>query len=110
MDEYRATEVHPYWQRNDGRFAPDAEAQIDRAKLLRNFIKARPEKHIVLVSHGSFAHAITDNFTAEGEQTTRMWGNAECRTYDFDESSGDDAKLVETEDSEGRRPSLSFKE
>ncbi|OQN96972.1 hypothetical protein B0A48_16946 [Cryoendolithus antarcticus] len=108
VDTHRAAEVHPHWTKNVGRFGPDAEAQNGRAKELRQFIMARPEKHVVLVSHGSFAHAITGNFTKDGKETTRMWENAECRTYTFDESSVDKAKIIETEDSKGRRPSLSL--
>jgi len=110
IDTYRIEEVHPYWYRNIGRFAPDAEAQIERARQLRCFIKDRPEKHVVLVSHGSFAHAITGNFTDEGEQTTRMWSNAECRSYTFDEESGNQALIVETEESKGNRPDLELKD
>ncbi|KAK6435016.1 hypothetical protein LTR95_008799 [Oleoguttula sp. CCFEE 5521] len=109
VDIHRAAEVHPHWTKNVGRFGPDAEAQIGRARELRQFIRARPEKHVVLVSHGAFAHAITGNFTKDGKETTRMWENAECRTYTFDESSEDEAKIIETEDSKGRRPSLRLK-
>lgn len=108
VDEHRATEVHPYWYRNVGRFAVTPQAQMERARQLRCFIMGRPEKHIALVSHGSFAHAITGNFNVEEGQTTRMWENAECRSYTFDDSD-EEARLVETEESKGWRSSLSLK-
>lgn len=110
IDTHRVDEVHPYWYRNVGIFSPNPQAQIERARRLRCFLKSRPEKHIVLVSHGSFAHAITGNFTDSGEQTTRMWSNAECRIYTFDEASGDESKLVETQESIDNRPDLAKKD
>jgi broad specificity phosphatase PhoE len=106
VDTHRIEEIHPHWYKNVGKFGPGPEQQIERARMLRSFIRNRPEKNIVLVTHGSFAHAITGNFTKEGEQTTRMWDNAECRSYTFDDESGDDAKMIETLASKERRRSL----
>lgn len=109
VDTHRCEQVHPYWHRNVGLFAADPTQQIERARRLRNFIRDRPEKPVVLVSHGSFAHAITGNFIEEGEELTRMWENAECRSYTFDESSGDKALVIETEESIKGRPDLEYK-
>ncbi|KAG9603477.1 phosphoglycerate mutase-like protein, partial [Aureobasidium melanogenum] len=104
VDEHRIADVYPHWTTNCGRFDTDPETMIDRAKMLRLYIRDREEKNIVLVSHGTFAHALTGNFTEEGVQTTRMWGNAECRTYTFADGPG--AEIIETEESKKRRPSL----
>jgi broad specificity phosphatase PhoE len=104
VDETRIVDVFPHWNRNIGRFDTDPETMMERAQMLRLFIRDREEKNIVLVSHGTFAHAITGNYTKEGEQTTRMWENAECRTYTFDDGPG--AEIIETEESKKRRPSL----
>jgi broad specificity phosphatase PhoE len=104
VDEDRIVHLFPYWNRNIGRFGVEPEVMMERANMLRRFIRDRPERNIVLVSHGTFAHAITGNYTKEGVQTTRMWENAECRTYTFDD--GEDAKVVETEESKKRRPGL----
>lgn len=104
VDEHRIASVYPHWTSNCGRFDTDPETMMDRAKMLRRYIRDRPETNIVLVSHGTFAHALTGNFTQEGEQTTRMWENAECRTYTFGD--GDEAEIIETEESKKRRPSL----
>lgn len=79
---------------------------MERARQLRCLIMARPEKHIVLVAHGSFNHCLTGNFEPDGTQTTRMWVNAECRSYTFDEASGEAALIVETEESKKNRPEL----
>lgn len=100
-------ELFPYWNRNVGVFDTTASALIDRARKLRNVLRQRPEKNIVLVTHGAFAHSITGNIDLEGEQTTRMWENAECRTFRFvGDGQDEDAQLVETDESKGRRPSL----
>ncbi|CAD0086353.1 unnamed protein product [Aureobasidium vineae] len=104
VDEHRIADVYPYWHTNCGRFDTDPATMIDRARMLRLYIRDREEKNVVLVSHGTFAHAITGNFSEEGEQLTRMWENAECRTYTF--SDGPGAEIIETEESKKRRPSL----
>jgi len=95
----------PYWNRNVGQFDTTPEARIERARKLRAEIRARPEKEIALVTHGSFAHSITGNMTMEGEETTRMWQNAECRTFTFNEED-EYAQLIETEESKQRRPDI----
>jgi broad specificity phosphatase PhoE len=104
VDEHRIVDVFPHWNRNIGRFDTDPEVMMERAQMLRLFIRDREEQNIVLVSHGTFAHAITGNWTKEGEQTTRMWENAECRTYTFADGPG--AEIIETEESKKRRPIL----
>ncbi|GAB7343018.1 hypothetical protein MBLNU457_g1108t1 [Dothideomycetes sp. NU457] len=106
IDTHRADDVFPYWNRNIGKFDTDPRSQMERARQLRCYIMGMQHKHVVLVTHGSFAHAITGNFTAEGEETTRMWNNAECRSYTFDESSGEEARIEETEESKKNRPDL----
>ncbi|KAI5247626.1 phosphoglycerate mutase-like protein [Aureobasidium subglaciale] len=108
VDEHRITDVFPHWTSNCGRFDEDPEVMIERATMLRLFVRDREEKNVVLVSHGTFAHAITGNFSREGEQLTRMWENAECRSYTFDEGEG--AKIIETEESIARRPDLERKD
>ncbi|TKA25572.1 hypothetical protein B0A50_05433 [Salinomyces thailandicus] len=106
VDEHRLVDVHPYWNKNIGRFGTDPTTQMERARQLRCFIMGRQEKHVAIVSHGSFNHCITGKFKPDGTQTTRMWNNAECRSYTFDESSGEEALIVETEESISRRPEL----
>ncbi|KAK4630452.1 hypothetical protein CLAFUW4_08615 [Fulvia fulva] len=100
-------ELFPYWHSNKGQFDTDGVSQIERALHLRNVLKGRPEKNIVLVTHGSFAHFVAGNVNAEGKQMTRMWSNAKCRTYKFaDDDVHGDARLVELQESIDRRPDL----
>ena len=103
--DLQRVEQMPYWNHNVGQFDTTPEARIERARKLRNVLRSRPEKNIVLVTHGSFAHSITGNITLQGDETTRMWENAECRTFQFHGEDGD-AQLRETADSKEKRPDL----
>lgn len=102
-------DTHPYWARNIGIFEAQGDALIERARLLRRLLRDRPESNIGLVSHGSFAHYIVGNVSKDGEETTRMWTNTECRSYTFVSDDDDVAEMVETEESKGKRPDLEKK-
>lgn len=58
---------------HEGEYAFEPKALISRAAKLRRWIKARPEKEVVLVSHGFFNHFLTGDVDAEGNQTTPWW-------------------------------------
>lgn len=103
-------ELFPYWHTNTGRFSVDPETLMERARTLRKVLRERPEKNIAIVSHGTFAHFILGNVNAEGEQTTRMWANAECRSYRFMSEDDEDAQMVELKESRDRRPDLEIKD
>jgi broad specificity phosphatase PhoE len=90
------------WFEHKGEFSTEAGKVHARAETLRRWIRAREEKEVVLVSHGYFAHYLTHEVDAEGKQTTPWWGEAELRTYVFEEV-GESAVLVETEESVERR-------
>lgn len=103
-------ETHPYWNTNTGRFGTEGDVLIWRAQQLRQVIRDRPEKNIALVSHGQFAHYIVGNVSKDGnEQTTRMWENTECRSYEFVSGDDEEAQIKETEDSKGERGDLEKK-
>ncbi|KAK5173200.1 uncharacterized protein LTR77_003322 [Saxophila tyrrhenica] len=104
--DMKQLDVHPYWNRNIGVFDVNAEALIERARLLRRILRERPEKNIALVSHGSFAHYIVGNVDESGAQITRMWSNTECRSYQFVAEDDEVAELVETQESKDRRPDI----
>ena len=79
-------------------FQIDPNSLRARATKLRQFIRDRPEKEVVLVSHGFFNHYLTGDVNEKGEQTTSWWQETELRTFTF--VTGDDsAKIQETEDS-----------
>lgn len=116
------------WHVHEGEYAIDPGALIRRAAKLRRWIKARPEKEVVLVAHGFFNHYITGDVDEKGQQTTPWWNEAELRTFQFVDGDGtgdsvrpfvggdalvdgEDAALIkETEESlrrlQGRRASV----
>ena len=51
------------WNTKTGRWAPTATAVARRAKEARQWLKARPEKEIVLVTHGGFVHYFTEDWS-----------------------------------------------
>ena len=62
--------VHDGWNDKKGKWAPDAEAIENRAREARQWLKARPEKEIVVVTHGGFLHYFTEDWTDSG----KFWG------------------------------------
>lgn len=54
--------VEAGWNSKKGRWAPTADAIGTRAREVRQWLKARPEKDIVLVTHGGFLHYLTEDW------------------------------------------------
>ncbi|KAH0538891.1 hypothetical protein FGG08_004547 [Glutinoglossum americanum] len=88
-------EVGEEWYVKAGRYAATPDAIQVRAKAAREWLKARPEKEIVLITHGGFISYVTEDPGAE-------WSNIEYRSYQFAPDS-DSASLIETEASSKRR-------
>ena len=57
------TRVMEGWNSKTGRWAPTAGALEKRAKEARQWLKARPEKEIVVVTHGGLLHYLTEDWT-----------------------------------------------
>ena len=55
--------VHDGWNNKVGKWAPTSEAIIARAKEARKWLKERPEKEIVLVTHGGYLHYFTEDWS-----------------------------------------------
>lgn len=71
------------WFEHAGEFSIEPAALRARAAKLRRWIRARPEREVVLVAHGNFNHYLTGDVNAEGEQTTPWWAEAELRSFVF---------------------------
>lgn len=54
--------VHNGWNNKAGRYAPSNGALKARARAARRWLKARPEKEIVVVTHGGFLHYFTEDW------------------------------------------------
>jgi broad specificity phosphatase PhoE len=62
--------VHDGWNSKTGKWAGVPKALAARAKEVRQWLKARPEKEIVLVTHGGILHYITEDW----DDYNKAWG------------------------------------
>lgn len=92
-DHVRFDEVKDGWYLHEGEYATNPAALIRRAAKLRRWIKAQPEKEVVLVAHGFFNHYLTGDVNENGEQTTPWWNEAELRTFEFVDGDGSGAEV-----------------
>lgn len=79
--DFDLSRLTPDWTSKRGFWSMDHDAIANRAKWVRQFMRDRPEKNIVLVAHGDILRAITSSpngFSPYG------WKNAEVRIFDFD--------------------------
>lgn len=91
------------WTSKTGKWAPHSDALEERCKLARKWLRSRPERNIVVVTHGGVLHYLTEDWSDSDRFTGTGWANTEFRSYTFDPSSGDEASLVETAESRMRR-------
>lgn len=121
------------WHTKEGKWAPDEASIAIRAKEVRRWLRARPEKEIVLVTHGGFLHYLTEDWTDHDPiagkplsltgtfwifQSIKLqdrwelimhsmagtgWDNTEFRSYEFGEESEENVPLLETSESRTRR-------
>ncbi|KAL1966934.1 hypothetical protein VTN77DRAFT_3678 [Rasamsonia byssochlamydoides] len=106
--------VQDGWNSKTGKWAPTSVALKNRAREARRWLKARPEKEIVLVTHGGFLHYFAEDWEDSSLYQGTGWLNTEYRTYQFSDSidtedlegnpvDGDNATLIETAESRQRR-------
>ena len=50
------------WNSNEGKWSQEADMLDQRAREAREWLYARPEKEIVLVTHGGFLHYLTEDW------------------------------------------------
>ncbi|KAI1770715.1 phosphoglycerate mutase-like protein [Hypoxylon cercidicola] len=79
----------PEWNSKQGFWAASEEALFNRARAVRQFLRTRPEKNIVLVAHGDILRRITARPKGISDYP---WKNAEVRIFEFD------PEYVDTED------------
>lgn len=70
VDLSRVTEG---WNIKAGKYAPTKKALEARAREARQWLKARPEAEIVLVTHGGFLHYFTEDWKDFNELVGRWW-------------------------------------
>ena len=64
--------VHDGWNNKKAKWAANPKAIEARAKEARQWLKARPEKEIVLVTHGGFLHFFTEDWAETNKFQGRM--------------------------------------
>ncbi|KAI8984909.1 phosphoglycerate mutase-like protein [Trametes punicea] len=77
----------PRWNSKQGFYAATEEAIRARARWVRRWLRARPERRIVVVSHGDFLRYLT-----KGENTHEPWANVEVREFTFAPDEADDGE------------------
>ncbi|KAG8725186.1 hypothetical protein FRC09_006422 [Ceratobasidium sp. 395] len=85
------------WNKNEGFYAPTLEALMNRAKWVRNYVRSRPEKNILLVGHGGIFREIDGRSRSDDPVVVNAlarWGNVECRLYTFLSDDDEDAVMV----------------
>ncbi|KAL1976225.1 hypothetical protein VTN31DRAFT_2507 [Thermomyces dupontii] len=107
--------VQDGWNSKTGKWSPTPRALRKRAREVRRWLRSRPEKEIVLVTHGGILHYITEDWEDYSAYQGTGWTNAEYRTFKFSDTlhkedlegkpleDSDDATLVETPESRQRR-------
>lgn len=58
----RAKEADIDPKQQSGRYVPTNRALKERARAARRWLKARPEKEIVMVTHGGYLHYFTEDW------------------------------------------------
>ncbi|KAI9651559.1 MAG: hypothetical protein M1831_000754 [Alyxoria varia] len=91
------------WNSKKNQWAPNTAAIEERCRVARRWLRDRPEKDIVVVTHGGLLHYLTEDWAGLDRKQGTGWANTEFRSYTFDLASGDDAAIVETEESRTRR-------
>ncbi|KAK4634347.1 putative phosphatase [Fulvia fulva] len=95
--------VHEGWNNKRGKWAPTAAAIQNRAREGRVWLMNRPEKEIVIVTHGGFLHYFTEDWSDTARFVGTGWNNTEYRSYTFSSHQPEEAHLIETPESLIRR-------
>ncbi|OXG77442.1 hypothetical protein C349_05264 [Cryptococcus neoformans var. grubii Br795] len=82
--------LSPDYASKEGMFAP--ANGVARAKLVRKWLRERPEREIVVVAHGDILRYIAD-----GQQSSRPWNNAENKVFTFRSDDDSDDSMVEAD-------------
>ena len=69
------------WNSKSGKWAPERVPAENRARELRAWLKARPEKEIVLVTHGGFLHYFLEDWDENGEFHGEQCENVKDKKY-----------------------------
>ena len=60
------------WNSKTGSWDPDPDSLKERGRRARLWLKSRPEKHVVAVTHGAFLHYLTEDW-ADFDEVAREY-------------------------------------
>ncbi|KAL6712180.1 hypothetical protein ACN47E_000057 [Coniothyrium glycines] len=104
LSKIDASAVQESWNSKEGYWAYEKRAISKRAADLRNYLFQRREAQIVLVTHGAFAHFLTEDWDVDDPMTGTAYKNCEHREFVFTaESTAEDAHVLETNESRTSR-------
>lgn len=81
------SELTPDWLSKAGFYSSTVAALQQRARWVRQWLRARPEREIVVVAHGDILRYIT-----EGYNSHAPWANAEVREFTFEVDEEEDGR------------------
>ncbi|KAG9668739.1 putative phosphoglycerate mutase, partial [Aureobasidium melanogenum] len=100
---YMYTPPAKAWNSKLGKWSATASAVDDRARVAREWLYSRPEKEIVVVTHGGFLHYLIEDWMDTNKNGTG-WANTEYRSYTFGSNPKSGRPVfIETPQSRARR-------
>ncbi|GME24131.1 Phosphoglycerate mutase family protein [Neofusicoccum parvum] len=95
------------WNVKAGPWAAEAGAVAERCRRarvrLREMVGEGEGGEVVAVTHGGLLHSFTEDWSDFDRHDGTAWANTEFRSYTFAPDGGEQASLVETEESLKRR-------
>ncbi|KAH7348028.1 phosphoglycerate mutase family protein-like protein [Pyrenochaeta sp. MPI-SDFR-AT-0127] len=104
INKIDASAVTEGWNSKKGYWAYEKEAISNRAADLRAWLFQRPEAEVLLVTHGAFAHFLTEDWNVDDPMMGTAYSNCEHREFIFTSgSTAKEAHVTETKESRARR-------
>ncbi|EOA91620.1 hypothetical protein ACJQWK_03690 [Exserohilum turcicum] len=104
LSKIEASAVTAGWNSKQGYWAYEKAAISLRAAELRKWLYQRPETEILVVTHGAFAHFLTEDWDVEDPMLGTAYKNCEHRVFVFTpESTAEKAHVEETWESRRSR-------
>ena len=88
--EYAGLDLSPLtpdWTSKAGFYSASEDALRARARWVRRWLRARPEREIVVVAHGDILRYVIEGFNSHSP-----WANAEVRAYTFELEEAEDKR------------------
>ncbi|SMY28803.1 unnamed protein product [Zymoseptoria tritici ST99CH_1A5] len=98
FQEFNFENLTDDWTSKQGFWAADEKALTERARWVRQWLRKRPEKCIILVAHGDVLRRITAN---ERGPNGHGWKNAEARVFRFKDGEDEEECFLVEEGGDG---------